>query len=136
MGETEDRAELVRLQNDWMQAWIRRDLEALESILGEDFTLTSVTTDAIVDRKSWLAALGRVIGSEFRYDSFHLQLYGDAAVVKSRATQKAQIDGKPWEGEFLLTDVWIRRAGRWRVVTRHASRPSGVFAGSQMGGAR
>jgi ketosteroid isomerase-like protein len=136
MANREDRAELIGLQEDWMQAWIRRDHKALESILSDDFTLTSVTTDDLVDRKSWLEALERVIGTEFRYVSFHVQLYGDAAVVKSRASQKARIDGKPWEGEFLLTDVWIRRAGRWKVVARHASRPSGLSARGQMGAAR
>ncbi len=136
MANHQERDELIRLQNEWMQAWIRRDRSALENILGDGFTLTSVTTDDLVDRDGWLAALDRVIGTEFRYETFHVQLYEGAAIVKSRASQKAQIDGKPWEGEFLLTDVWVRFGGRWKVVTRHASRPSGVSSRGHMGGAR
>jgi ketosteroid isomerase-like protein len=136
MDESQDREELIRLENEWMQAWIRGDRERLGNLLGDDFTLTSVTTDDIVERKEWIGALERVVGEEFHYLWFRIQVYGDAAVVKSRASQKAQIDGKPWEGEFLLTDVWVRKGGRWKVVTRHASRPSGTSAGGRMGAAR
>ncbi len=136
MGTQEDRAEVIRLQDEWMQAWIRRDRETLERILGEGFTLTSVTTDDLVDRAEWLrAAFGRIVGKEFHYDAFRVQLYGDTAVVRSRAHQRAEIDGRPWDREFLITDVWVRRGGQWQVVARHSSRPSGVSARGLMGSA-
>ncbi len=137
MAVTSNEQELIRLQNDWMDAWRRRDREALERILAEDFTLTSVITDDLVNKATWLkTALGPAVCKEFRYEKFHIQLYGDTAVVKSRYHQQGTLDGKDWSGDFLLTDVWIRRNGVWKVVTRHSSRPSGRSTKGEMGSPR
>jgi len=35
--------------------------------------------------------------------------------------------GQPIDERVLLTDVWVREEGRWRVVRRHSSPvPAGV----------
>jgi ketosteroid isomerase-like protein len=129
-----DEADLLRLQDDWMQAWIHRDVEALERIIGPDFTLTSATSDDLVGRQQWIeAATGGVQGKTFAYSDVVVRVYGDAAVIKSRATQSATIHGIDWSGDFLLTDVWVRLDGNWQVVARHSSRPVGVAAAGQMG---
>ena len=124
MDEQDDRAELIRLQNAWMAAWRDRDQATLEQILGEEFTLTSARTDKIIDRRTWLdMAAERVRNESFEYRDFVMLIHGDAAVVKSRLRQVAWVDDKPWNDDFMLTDVWFRRDGRWQVVARHSSTP-------------
>ena len=116
--------ELIRLQNEWMDAWRRRDRATLEAIVAPEITLTSARTDRLVSREQWLEiALTRAVARSFRYEDFHVRVFGDAAVVKSRATQEATVDGTDWSETFMLTDVWIRRDGRWQVVARHSSTP-------------
>ncbi len=117
-------AELVRLQNEWMDAWRRRDREVLERIVAPEFTLTSARSDRLMSRDLWLEiAMTRASAQWVRYDDFRIDVFGDAAVVRSRLTQEATVDGEPWNGTFMVTDVWIRRDGRWQVVARHASTP-------------
>ncbi len=75
-------------------------------------------------REEWLAAaMTRATNESFHYEDFVINEFGDAAVVRSRMSQQASVDGQPWDGTFMLTDVWIRRDGRWQVVARHSSTP-------------
>ena len=118
-----DEQTLIDLQVAWMDAWQREDREALEAILAPEFTLTSARTHQIVDRAGWLGLLDRVKNESFEYTDFRIDVFGDAAVVRSRMSQVAMVDDQPWNATFMLTDVWIRRAGRWQVVARHSSTP-------------
>jgi len=120
---TGDEQALIQLQNDWMDAWRRSDNARLEEILAPEFTLTSARTDQIVDRSEWLRMLPGVRNESFEYSGFRIDVFGDAAVVRSRMTQVATVGDQRWDGTFVLTDVWIRRAGRWQVVARHSSMP-------------
>jgi uncharacterized protein (TIGR02246 family) len=122
---TDEEREITELSIDWMNAWINSDAATLEGILAEDFTLTSSrSTGELVSRKMWLdMAATEIIGKSFAYDDIKVRVYGDAAVMNSVATQEATAFGQNWSGKFLLTDVWVRRDGRWKVVTRHGSRP-------------
>ncbi|MDQ6795820.1 MAG: nuclear transport factor 2 family protein [Chloroflexota bacterium] len=120
---TGDEQALIQLQNDWMDAWRRADTGRIEEILAPEFTLTSARTDQIVNRSEWLRMLADVRNESFAYSDFRIDVLGDAAVVRSRMTQVATVGDQRWDGRFVLTDVWIRRAGRWQVVARHSSMP-------------
>jgi len=120
---TTDEQRLIELQVAWMDAWQREDRQALEAILAPEFTLTSARTDQLVDREGWLGMLDRVRNESFQYSDFRIDVFGDAAVVRSRLTQVATVDDQRWDATFMLTDVWIRRDDRWQVVARHSSSP-------------
>ena len=120
---TDDEQTLIDLQNDWMDAWKRQDRDRLGELLAPEFTLTSARSDQLVDRDAWLGLLDQVRNESFQYSDFVVHVFGDAAVVKSRLDQVASVGGQPWNATFMLTDVWIRRDGRWQVVARHSSTP-------------
>jgi len=120
---TTDEQRLIDLQVAWMDAWKRQDHEALDAILAPEFTPTSARTDQLVDRAEWLGMLDRVRNESFEYSDFRIDVFGDAAVVRSRLAQVASVDGQRWDATFMLTDVWIRRGDRWQVVARHSSSP-------------
>src|SRR5919205_246429 len=119
--------EIADLQRRWMDAWVARDEAVLESALAPEFTLRSVATDALVDRAEWLeqALSGRVAGTAFRYADMRVQVLGDTAIVDSLLEMDATIAGRPWAQRVFCTDVWLRREGRWQVVRRHGSAPTG-----------
>ena len=118
-------ADLKRLSVEWMQAWKDRDRAKLEGILAEDFVLIlSASPDRPVARSRWLEfALGDYVCESFEYKSQSVRELGDIAIVASIYTQKAAVAGQDRSGEFFLTDVWQRRAGRWQVVARYSARP-------------
>ena len=118
-----DEEELIELQNAWMDAWRRQDRVRLDEILAPEFRLTSARTDRLVGRAEWLSLLDTVRNESFEYSDFLIDVFGDAAIVHSRLSQVATVGDQRWDATFALTDVWIRRDGRWQVVARHSSTP-------------
>jgi ketosteroid isomerase-like protein len=115
--------EIIASERAWMEAWQLRDRETCERILADDFVLTSARGN-LVDRQQWLEGAMEAFACEaFVWDDILVRQYGDVAVVNARAHQKATVAGQDWSGLFLITDVWVKRDGEWRVVSRHGSGP-------------
>jgi len=115
--------ELIRLELDWARAIQERDMRFLEDLLGEEFTLTTGRPGAeIRQRQEWLdITRERYVIEAFRFESFDVRVYGDAAVVRSRYAQKGRMGNQDRDQTFLMTDVFVYRDGGWHAVTRHIS---------------
>jgi ketosteroid isomerase-like protein len=122
-GETGRAGELRRLEDRFMTAVTERDIDFLERHLGEEFTLiTGRPGHETRDRAEWLevTATSYEIRS-FRFDELDVLDYGDVAVVRSRYSQEATMGGADRSQSYLMTDVWHRREGVFRLVLRHVS---------------
>ena len=120
-----DEREIKRLQQEWMDAWVRQDRATIERILAPDYSLTvSSMPSRPFTREQWIAMLPRYTAKGFRYHDMTVRLFGDVAVVSSIGRGiGAQVDGKDRSFPFFLTDVWTRRDGRWQVSARYSSMP-------------
>lgn len=117
--ETEE--SLARLEGEFMEAVKRHDVDCLERMLGENFVLTTGRAGAeIRSRQEWLKVTRRSYRIEsFGFEWVRVEAYGEAAVVRSHYYQRATMEGLNRTGSYLMTDVWVRREGTWRLVTRH-----------------
>jgi len=112
--------ELVELAHVWAGAVQAHDRERLESIVAREFTLVGRSDGK--SREEWLDEwAGPYVIDEWRYEEIEVELYGNTAVLSSRYLQTARHDGADRSGAYLVTDVWVRRDGRWQVVRRHAT---------------
>ena len=112
--------ELVELSHELVRAVQEHDRDRLEELLGAEFTLQGAAGE--LDRDAFLeAASGPYEIDEFAYDEIDPQVYGNTAVIVSRYRQRAELDGRDLSHEMRVTDVWIRRHGRWQIVRRHAT---------------
>lgn len=116
--------EILELQRKWMQAVMSHDATALQEILADDFTLTSVhSSGELIGKAEYISSFNKVKDSRFSFRDVIIRIYGEMAVVNSRFNQQYDGGHKDIAGDFLLTDVWVKRGGRWQAVSRHASRP-------------
>jgi ketosteroid isomerase-like protein len=112
--------ELVELSHDLARAVSEHDLDALEDMLAEEFTLQGAAGQ--LDRDAFLAAAaGPYEIEEFAYEEIDPEVYGNTAVLVSRYSQVARLDGRDLSGDMNVTDIWTRRGGRWQIVRRHAT---------------
>lgn len=98
------------------------DARWFEENLAEDFVI--VTANGKVKTK------GEVV-SEFATPGFsmepyeptevHVRVYGDVAIVTGRVYQRFSRGGIRYEVDARYTDVYVKRRGRWLLVTAHAS---------------
>jgi ketosteroid isomerase-like protein len=114
--------ELMKLENEWAKSVVKLDLAFMDRILADDYTWTdpagNVHTKAeeIASMKS-----GQGVVTSSVNDEFKVRVYGDAAVVTGRTTQKGMVESKEVSGQFRWTDTWVKLAGRWQCVADHVS---------------
>jgi ketosteroid isomerase-like protein len=112
--------ELVELEHELVRAVQEHDVARLEELLAEEFTLDGAAGQ--LDRDGLLAAAaGPYQIEEFAYDEIDPDVYGNTAVVLSRYRQRGSFAGRDVSGSLRVTDVWVRRDGRWQLVRRHAT---------------
>lgn len=112
--------ELIELSHDLVRAVVDHDTARLEELLADEFTLQGAAGG--LDREAFLeAAAGRYQIDEFAYEEIDPEVYGNTAVLVSRYSQVARLDGRELSHRMNVTDVWTRRDGRWQVVRRHAT---------------
>jgi ketosteroid isomerase-like protein len=112
--------ELVELAHELVRAVQRHDRAALETLLADEFTLLGAAGE--MSREELLdAASGSYVIDEFAYEEIDPEVYGNTAVLVSRYRQAGCIDGRDVSHAMKVTDVWVRRNGRWQIVRRHAS---------------
>jgi ketosteroid isomerase-like protein len=118
----EDNEEIVRLTHRLMRAVQERDMDLLEELLGDDFTLTTGRPGAEVrSREQWLWTTERHYRIyEFSFDELAVQRYGDCAVVRSRYRQKGVMGRSPRNSVFRMTDLWVLHPEGWQIHVRHA----------------
>jgi ketosteroid isomerase-like protein len=76
---------------------------------------------AAVPREAWLGLLPDYVVHEYLVEEQTVDVDGDTAAVLSRVRMRADVLGEDRSGTFVLTDVWRRRSGGWRVWRRHST---------------
>jgi hypothetical protein len=112
--------ELVELAHELAAAVQRHDRARLETLLAEEYSLQGAAGQ--MGREEFLdAASGPYEIDEFAYDEIDPEIYGNTAVLVSRYRQVARLDRRDLSHEMHVTDIWVRREGRWQIVRRHAT---------------
>jgi hypothetical protein len=115
--------ELIKLENAWNEALIKHDWAFIDKILADDYITTN--SDGVVSTKAQeMATLksGDIVVTSAVADDFRVRVYGDAAVVTFRYTDKSQTKGKDTSAQERITDTLIKLAGRWQVVAEQVTR--------------
>ena len=112
--------ELIALSDELVAAVSRHDRRRLDELLAAEFSLDGAVGQ--MDRDAFLeAASGPYEIDEWAYEEIDPEIYGDTAVLVSRYRQTARLDGRDLSHAMHVTDIWVRREGRWQIVRRHAT---------------
>ena len=118
-----------KLEVRWMDALSSKDLAVLEDTLAPGFTIIgagSTISDTIATRQQWLDVGLKRPFPKHTVKILKVTRAGDTAIVQSILT--GDYPPMPWvpQGgtlEFLITDTWVQREGKWQVLARHSSPP-------------
>src|SRR3954453_19853315 len=120
MSAAEDRAELERLEDEWMAAMQARDMDRLEELVGDGFRFMAIhLAPEPMTREQWMGAAreGYTIVS-YAFETMEVDVFGDTAVIHSRYSQVANYEQTNLSNVFRLTDVWARGVKGWRGAAR------------------
>jgi ketosteroid isomerase-like protein len=123
MSVAEDRAELERLEDEWMASMQARDMNRLEELVGDGFRFMAIHLyPEPMTRQQWMDAAreGYTIVS-YAFERMDVDVFGDTGVIHARYSQVANFEQTNLSNVFRLTDVWARGVKGWQVVARHSS---------------
>lgn len=108
-------AELIALDDAWIDAEVRGDRAALERILHEDFLVT-YPSGRTVDRKAFIDGILASELAPFTVTHESIRVHGDTALMIDVSDDVSE------SGKLKFTWIAIRRDGEWRVISETASR--------------
>jgi ketosteroid isomerase-like protein len=109
--------ELIKVENDWGNAWVKGDAKFAEMIDATEFVGTDI--DGVVsnkadDIKSFTVAT--VTDKSFSLSDVKVHIYGQTGVVTGRNLVTYKQKGKPSQNDVRFTDVFVKHDGRWQCV--------------------
>ena len=118
MADAELEAQIER----FLQCIIDRDAATANEVLDSDYALIVVQpAPAVMPRSRWLEVLDDYVVDAYDVQERHLDVEGDCAVMVHRVDMQATVLGHDRSGLFVISDVWRRRDGTWRVWRRHST---------------
>lgn len=127
--ETADQIEkrILELEQRLMESLKMRDTASLDSLIADDFIVTGLDLAGTQPDKDrfikW--ATGQLQLKSYDVEKFLVRVYPATAVVTLKFKRQASIGGTPSDGDFTVTNVWIRREKSWRIASHHISRSPG-----------
>ncbi|MBA3491718.1 MAG: nuclear transport factor 2 family protein [Rubrobacteraceae bacterium] len=121
MNEHSTEDELVALEHEWAQAIVENDMDKLERIVGQEYTLAANNFPGgrtRLSRQEWMSTVPAYEVHSYEFANVAVRTYEGAAVVLADLQLRATVRGEDRSGSFAVTDVWAKRDGRWQVVAR------------------
>jgi hypothetical protein len=118
-----DQQILIELERAWNEAFYKKDLAFIESVLAEEFVAT-YDDGSRGDKKRELtlvAEFNQQVESSVQED-FVVKVFRDSAVVWFTLRVVGIRKGERAEVKLSYTDVWIFRNGKWQCVSTQSTR--------------
>jgi len=120
-----DQQALIKLERDWNDAFYKKDVAFIESILAPEFTATY--DDGSRGDKAKELALTKEFNQQVEsavQDDFTVKIFGNTAIVLFTLKLVGIKQGQRSELALSYTDVWVLRDGRWLCVSTQSTRVS------------
>jgi len=116
-AEYSTKQEIKSLEEERNRAVVNGDAAALDRMTADDYTFITLRGEL---RTKAEIVKGFQSGS-FKYESrtisdLNVRVYGDAAIVTGRSTQKGMENGKDYSGDYRFTRVYVKQKERWVTV--------------------
>ena len=113
---------LIAAISDFQTCIEARDRAAAERLLDDDYRLVLVApSKAVMPRDRWLDVLADYVVHEYLVEEQIVDHHDDIAAVLQRVRMSATVLGEDRSGVFILSDIWRKRDGEWRVWRRHST---------------
>jgi hypothetical protein len=120
--DTNSAGELLARAALWDQAIRDRDESRAGQFLAPGFAHEQVEpVRTVMSRDVWLEMLADYVVHEWTVEEQIVDLDGDVAAVLRWVRMRTTVMGEDRSGVCVITDLWRRDGGEWRVWRRHST---------------
>src|SRR3989442_6705127 len=108
---------VLKLDNEWNEAYPRRDVSALDRIIADDWVCIDgaglvITKRQLLER----VVAGATFFDPYKFDEISLRMFGDAAIVTGRLSGTKRGNDGTFYLEQRYTRVYVKSNDRWQSV--------------------
>ena len=116
---------ILDLERRLLEALKMRDSATLKRFLADDFVLAGMNltgTEAQSVKTRYIEwALRNLELKSYNLEKTTVRVYPSTAIVTFNYKRQASVAGAPADGDFIVTDVWVKRGKRWQAASHHIS---------------
>jgi len=115
-GATSTEQELMRLVQQYNDAQVKGDRQALERLWADDYLYTH-SNGTVMNKAQDIAdaTSGGMTWTAARLDGMKVRVFGDVGIVTGRLIMEGRAANYA-SGPRRFTDIFVRRNGRWLLV--------------------
>lgn len=118
-GASADEKEILRLEDVLVKAWLKNDTATISSIVADDLQFWSFK-GARRGKADLLRNVAKSEEGDTKVEDPVVRVYGNAAVFTARIIDSGKhANGEAFTSKTCVTDVFVRRDGRWQMVANH-----------------
>lgn len=119
--ETSDQQTLERLNQEYVDAFMKADVEWYREHLADDFVVIE-SDGSVLNKEQFLRNTVRGPDvSDYKLHEVDIRIYGNTALVRATGVWTRE-DGKMGMSRYI--DVYVRQNGRWKTVSAQITRSS------------
>lgn len=111
---------LRQLDDEWVKALVRRDVEALARITADDFFFAYPLEGD--DKAQFIADVtsGNLKVEHISREQVSVRVFGNTAVLTARDSGTWLYQGRELSGQYKIIKVYSQREGRWQLCAFQA----------------
>jgi uncharacterized protein (TIGR02246 family) len=120
-------AELEAVEDEWARAIVSNDAARIADFMADDWVM--VSESGVTTREQLLSVVesGELTHSAMdRVGDARVRAYGDTALLTARITNTAHYEGRRFDADEWVTDVFVRRGDRWLCVLSQITAVAGA----------
>jgi ketosteroid isomerase-like protein len=109
--------QISTLEDEWIQAVIRRDAMAFNRLLAPDFVYTE--NDRVYTKQELIKEIttGTDTVRSGANEDLVVRVHSNAAIATGWLVLRGRGSSGPFERRYRYTDTWVKMGARWRVIS-------------------
>jgi ketosteroid isomerase-like protein len=114
-----DSSALVKLEDDWARALVRRDTVVFQRLLAPGFVYSE--NDQTMTRDDVLKSVGSGTDTveAAANEEMKVHRFGTTALVTGWLVMRGHGPSGPFERRYRFTDTWVKKGKQWQIVGAH-----------------
>ena len=109
---------VVNLEKKYFEALESRDQELMDSLLSENFVISSMSSQWSMDKEAFLKTLPKQIITSQEITAVKVDITGDKANSQVDINMTKTYDGSDHSGDYEVYSVWVNKDGNWKLIER------------------